>query len=403
MSEADRMIPFPEALETVDRALAQMALPAETVPIGEARGRILVEDQASRLDLPPFNKSAMDGYALPADDQRQEYRILETVSAGDVPSSRLQPGTAVKIMTGAPLPEGAGKVIRQERTAEADGVVRIDSPEKSSNICYQGEDCRRGEVILHSPTMIGPVEIANLISCGIADVPVAARPRAAILATGDEIVDSPDDLGPGKIMNSNGPMLGGLCAQYGMEVVINRIVADRPEETVSAIGEALDAADLVVLSGGVSVGQFDFVGASLGEVGLTTHFSRVAVKPGKPITFATAPGKAVFGLPGNPVSVYVTYYVFVLRAVRLMVGIDHELHSETCPLDGDFRRRRADRDEFVPCEFTERGSIAPVDFHGSGHLLALLDTDGFIFVPAGVDRLAAGEDVDFVAIQDALI
>jgi molybdopterin molybdotransferase len=259
MSEKEEMILLTEALEILEQELAGISLPVETVPVRQALGGTVAEDQISSLDIPPFNKSAMDGYAVLDGDQREEYRLLETVAAGAMPTMRLTPGTCTKVMTGAPVPHDAGRVIMVEHTNEANGIIRILSHNEARNICRKAEDVRSGDIILHAPTVLGPLEIANLIAVGITEVKVTKPIRIAILATGNEIVDSPAQLQPGKIMNSNGPILEGLCRKYLLDVTTNTIVEDNRNTTVSAIREALNNADIVVLSGGVSVGDYDFV------------------------------------------------------------------------------------------------------------------------------------------------
>ncbi len=255
----------------------------------------------------------MDGYAVLDGDVRDAYKVLETVMAGSTPTAPLQAGAAVKVMTGAPVPSGAGRVIPVEHVRRQDDAIEIIRPTNDRNICPQGEDVRPGDMILRAGSRLGPLEIANLISCGITEVDVFRPIRLAVLSTGDEIVDDPRDLGPGKIMNANGPMLALLGRRYSMEIVMEKSIPDRRDATVEAISSACECTDLVLLSGGVSVGDYDFVGAALADAGLCVHFSAVAVKPGRPLTFATRPGAAVFGLPGNPVSVYVMFHLFVLR------------------------------------------------------------------------------------------
>lgn len=290
-----------------------------------------------------------------------------------------------------------------EKTREADGTIRVLTPEKKNNICRQGEDVRCGEIVVPALTQLGPLEVANLISVGITDVEVTHPLRVAVISTGDEIVDSFDQLAPGKIMNSNGPMLAGLCREYGFEVVSNFIVPDELDATVSAFQKALDIADIVIVSGGVSVGDFDFVGDAMKQAGLKMHFNRVHMKPGRPTAFASRREKAVFGLPGNPVAVYLTFHLFVLRAAKLMVGREPELHYIELPLRQSFERRKAERLEHVPSRLTSDGQLEPVEFHGSAHLQALLKSDGFFVVPEGKARLCAGDRVRFLSFKGSLL
>lgn len=400
MGEDHPMIPLEEAWALVEEALGGRAAARETVPVRAAQGRLLAADQHARLELPPFDKSAMDGYAILAGDVRTEYRLLETVAAGQTPSAELLPGTTVKVMTGAPVPAGTGMVVMWEVTEEAGGTVRVLRHEGKCNIRLRGEDVRVGDRVLSAGCVLDALDLANLIACGISDVPVAPRLRLAVLSTGDEIADDPADLRPGKIMNTNGPMLAHLAGANGLTVVAERTIPDDLEQTVAALREALAAADVVVLSGGVSVGDFDYVLDAFRQVGLTVHFSRIAVKPGKPTVFATAGEKAVFGLPGNPVSVCLMFHLFVVRAARLLCGVPASLREFRLPLAGDFRRRNADRLQFSPARLTETGAVEPLAYHGSAHLLSLAAADGFFSVPAGVTDLPAGEPVTYLDLRE---
>ena len=410
MNQFEPTISLEEALGIVDSTLTEVKPVGERAPVRSALGRVIVADQRSRLDLPPFDKAAMDGYAVLAGDVRDVYRILETVPAGYVGTQPLTPGTAVKVMTGAAIPDGTGKIVMIEHAEERADRVRVLKREGAPNICWKGEDVRVGDVVLSAGTVLGPLEIANLIACGITEIEVAKRPRVAILSTGDEIVDSADALLPGKIMNSNGPMLAALAAQHGMEVVSEESVPDEREATESAIAAAVRDSDITILSGGVSVGEYDFVLGAIEAAGLTVRFSRIAVQPGKPTVYATGSFGAkslpkhsthcgaVFGLPGNPVSVFLMFHLFVLRVADRMAGKRPERREVVLPLASQFRRKKADRVSFVPARMTEKGAVESVSFHGSAHLAALMSADGFMRVPAGVTELAEGDEVVFLPI-----
>lgn len=399
MGKHDSLIPLDNALRIVQESLEGCTLPSQRVAIRQSLGRILAADQFSQLDLPPFNKSAMDGFAILAGDERPSYRVLETVAAGNVPTQRIEPGMAVKVMTGAPVPPGTGQVIQVEHVRLEEDTICVVKRGKDPNICPQGEDVRRGDRVLAAGTRLGPLDVANLIGCGIAEVEVFRPVRIAIFSTGDEILDDPAALGPGKIMNTNGPLLAGLAVRFGFEVVGEESLCDQREIIVSALRAALGRADIVVFSGGVSVGDFDFVGGALADAGLQLHFNTVAVKPGRPMTFASAPGKAVFGLPGNPVSVFLMFHVFVLRAAARMTGSDWPMREFTMPLGVEFRRRRAERLEYVPCRIEGDGTLRPVEFHGSAHLTGLTEADGFFIVPVDVSSLAARQAVRFMPVR----
>ena len=398
MTQSERMLSLAEAFRVVDETLADARLPTEKVPTRAALGRTLAADQLSRLDLPPFDKSAMDGYAVRADDERDSYRLLETVAAGQVGEAALAPGTTVRVMTGAPVPAGAGRVIMQEDTESDEEIVRVTTHRAAGNICLRGEDVRVGDVVLPAGTTLTALDAANLVACGISDVEVSRLPRLAVISTGDEIADDPDDLAPGRIMNSNGPLLCGLAEEFRLPVVGEWTLPDEPQATTRGIVEALQRADIVAISGGVSVGEFDYVLPALAEAGLEVHFCRVATKPGKPMTYASGAGKAVFGLPGNPVSVYIAFHLFVLRAVARFTGAPPGPRTLTLPLACDFKRKKADRTEFVPARLTDEGAVAPVEFHGSAHLAAMGHADGLFILPAGVAALSAGDGAAFLPL-----
>ena len=395
MAQYAPMIPLDEALRIVDEALADVRPRAETVPVREALGRVLLADEVSRLDLPPFDKSAMDGYAVVAGDERERYRLLETVAAGQMPTARLAPGCAAKVMTGSAVPEGTGRVVIVEHTQEEGGAVLVHRHSSASNICRQGEDVRCGDTVLRGGVVLRALDVANLIACGVQEVEVARPPSVAVIATGDEIVDSPDLLRPGRIMNANGPLIAGLAREFGLPVAGEASVPDDREATAGALTEALAHADMVVISGGVSVGQFDFVAAALRDIGLQVHFTRVSVKPGKPMTFASGPAGLVFGLPGNPVAVYLTLHLYVLRAAARMMGLTPPAQHGRVRMGAAYRRRKADRAGYAPCRMRD-GVAEPIDYHGSAHLTALTEMDGFFVVPIGARAVEPGDEVSFL-------
>ncbi len=395
MNSPSSMISYEEAFGIVDAKTPVACVGVESLPVRLAAGRVLARDQVSCVDLPPFNKSAMDGFAITKGDLSDQYRVLETIAAGQVGRQPLATGACVKVMTGAAVPSEAGCVVRIEDVEQLDGRVRVLRREDVSNICPQAEDVKRGETVLCAGTLLGSLEVSNLIACGVGEVEVSRKVRIAIISTGDEIVDDAKLLAPGKIMNSNGPLLSGLCEESCLEVVSNQTVPDDKDAITDALRTALSRSDIVALSGGVSVGEFDFVLDAIAGVGLDVNFTRVAIKPGKPTTYASTPGKAVFGLPGNPVAVYLGFHLFVRRAASLMSGRSRG-RGFTLALAGDFKRRKTDRAQFVPCWLTDDGCVEEVMCHGSAHLAALMRADGFFVVPVTVAELRKGERVTFV-------
>ncbi|UCD75051.1 MAG: molybdopterin molybdotransferase MoeA [Phycisphaerales bacterium] len=399
------MISLEEALRLVDDSLAGSAMAGDTIPLRQALGRTLLADQFARLDLPPFDKSAVDGYAIGPDKESDEYELLETVAAGRVGTASLRPGTTVKVMTGAPVPKGTERVAMVEHAREEGSRVRIIHSSKKPNICREGEDVRVGDCIAPAGTVLGAPGIACLISAGITEVEVARPFRAAVISTGDEIADDPADLRPGRIMNSNGPMLAGLLTEHGMMPVSETSVGDDLSATTDAIRAGLEDADCVILSGGVSVGDYDFVPHAMERAGLQIHFRSVAIKPGKPTVFATAPearGRFALGLPGNPVAVLLGFHLFLRRARSLLCGRRTELRSFRVLLGGKFKRRSAERCQFVPARLAADGTAQAVAYHGSAHLLAASRADGFFRVPVGTTVLDNGEEVEFFPILGRL-
>lgn len=391
------MIPLEEALARLDAAVSAIRMDTETLPVRASLGRVLRAPARARLALPPFDKSAVDGYALPDDGSEEDgYRLLETVHAGEAGSRPLLPGTAVKVMTGAPVPAGTERVVMVEHAQETDGRVRLTRPAGGTNVCRRGEDRNPGDLVVEAGRTLSPLDLGNLVAAGITEVEASRTLRIAVLSTGNEIVDDPAALGLGQIMDSNGPMLSALATSHGMVVTLTERMPDDPGATRAAIGRGLDAADLVVISGGVSEGDSDFVTPALIALGLTPLFTRVAVKPGKPVTLAADGGHLVLALPGNPVSAWLMFHVLGLRIAAHLLGAPVEPRTFRLRLAAPFTRRSAERLEYVPARLDEHAQCAPVPYHGSAHLGALAGTDGFFVVPPGVTTLPAGTEVRFL-------
>ncbi len=389
------LITFEQALAVIDQTLEGREVETFPTPVSEARGHVLAADACSKLELPPFNKSAMDGYAIMADDERECYQVIEEVPAGCVPKRALRPGTAVKVMTGAPVPEGAGRVVMVEYTERDGRTMRVTRHGGKPNICLRAEDVRTGDVVLRAGRRLDALAVANLVACGIDSVTARRRARMAVVVTGDEIVHSPEQLAPGKIMDTNGPLLAGLIEEHGYELVFHEHAADQEHELLDTIRRAADAADIVVLTGGVSTGDYDFVPTCLEQAGFRLLFDRVAVKPGKPLTFAAARNSVAVGLPGNPVSVFVGFHLVVRRIAGRLTGQPAPPAAVTLPVRTEYRRRKTSRREFIPAALGADGCVAPVAYHGSAHLLALCQANGLMDVPLGVAGLNALDPVAF--------
>ncbi len=317
------MIELQDALE---RILDNTEMLEKTkIPLRSVYNRVLGEDVYADSDIPPFNKAAMDGYALRSDDLARVPALLDVVDsiqAGDSSHTRVSEGTCVKIMTGAPVPAGADAVVMREQTQEQPGG-KIRFPvtcKEGQNICQAGEDVKKGELVLRSGTLIKGPEIAILASIGKHTPSVVRAPEVAIVTTGNEIVE-PDRTPPrGMIRNSNGPMLYTLMSDLGCEVDYFGIAGDDEESLLRAISAGVEK-DILLLSGGVSMGDYDLVPRLVEKIGARIIFHKVRVKPGKPLLFARKGGCSIFGIPGNPVSNFTTFNVFIKPAVRKLMGL----------------------------------------------------------------------------------
>ena len=400
------MISVREALDRVLQDLPRMG--GEQVSLPTARGRVLAEAVRALRDVPPFRNSAMDGYAVRSADVAAAtaaspvtLRVLETVGAGAVATQPVGPGTAIRIMTGAPLPAGADAVVRVEDTAESDGGVAVRAAAAAGgNVRDPGEDMRAGETVLAAGRMLRPADIGLLASLGLPAVRVARRPRVAILATGDELVDVGEPLGPGQIVNSNAYTLAAAVEEAGGEPIHLGIVRDRPELIRAAFADAMSA-DMALSTGGVSVGSFDYVRPILAELGYEERFWKVAQKPGKPLTFGRCGRTPVFGLPGNPVSSLVCFYLYVVPALRTMMGLEHVHLASAAATLGEGVRKAPGLTEFVRCRLF--GSPDAYEAHStgtqsSGALRSLSLGDALIVGPADATHLEAGARVRVVLL-----
>jgi molybdopterin molybdotransferase len=391
------MITLEQAYQTIDTVAEQVKSTTEQLPVTDALNRVLAKPQTAKLELPPFNKAAMDGFAITQNDQQDSYKITEVIAAGQMPTIALTPGHAAQIMTGAPVPENTYQVVPIEYTQQQNNQVKILQYPNAQHICQQGEDVKPGTTIANAGDLLTPTLIANLISCGIDTAEVYAKPKIAILSTGNEIVESINEIANGKIIDANRPMLKALCQKNDYQINYSNKICDDLAKTKSILSEALDKADIIILSGGVSMGEFDFVGTAINELGFKTHFNRIAIKPGKPTTFASKGDKIIFGLPGNPVAVCLTFNLFVKRIIAKIQNQKIE-PPYMLPLTKTYKRKKTERAAFIPCKITRHGELEPIEYHGSAHLLALSDADGFFMIEQNVQQINAGEKVSVIKI-----
>ena len=381
----------------------------EQVPVPRARGRVLAAPVVATRDVPPFRNAAMDGFALraadvgaAAPDHPVRLRVLETVGAGAVPTRAVAAGCATKIMTGSPMPEGADAVVRVEDTTETDGHVSVAvAVATATHVRFPGEDLRCGEPALPAGHVLRPADIGLLASLGHAVVRVHRRPQVAVLATGDELVELGQPLGPGQIANSNAYTLAAAVEEAGGLSRLVGIVRDTPAATREAFAEAFTS-DMVVSTGGVSMGTFDLVRQTLGDLGVSERFWKVAQKPGKPLTFGRRGDVPVFGLPGNPVSALVCFYLYVRPALRAMGGLA-QVHLPTVTATTETRVDTARGvTEFVRCTLSgppDAYRVRTTGSQSSGVLRSMSVGQGLIVVPPDVTTLEAGTRVRVILLD----
>ena len=402
---------------SVDEALSLVLshtspLPPVEVPVVESVGLVLAEDVVSDIDSPPHDKALVDGFAVRVADLTDgptDLTVLEQVTAGQIPTQSVTPGTATQVMTGVPVPQGADAVVMVEYTLPSgQNRVRIDNHQLigGANIMPTATSLRRGETVLRAGSVIRPIEVGLMSEVGRTRVLAAPRPRIAILATGNELVTVDQFPQPGNIRNSNGPMLCALAAQDGGEPVELGIATDDQNSLSQLISRGL-ACDVLVLSGGVSAGVLDLVPQVFAAMGIQEVFHKVQLKPGKPLWFGThsdsAAGTLVFGLPGNPVSSLVCFELFVRPAIVMLSGKSADgLQRTRASLVRDFVQR-SDRPTYYPSVLHQGdeptgSSVEPLDWQGSADLRSLTHANCLAFFPPGPRTYATGEPIEVLVL-----
>jgi molybdopterin molybdotransferase len=385
-----QMISFDEAYEIV--MASSLPTGTEIVPWTESMDRVLAENVVSDIDLPPFNKSSVDGFACRRSDLHLELEIIETIPAGKWPVHTLKEAQCSRIMTGAPVPEGADCIIMVEGTETLpSGRMKFIGSFTKENIAFKGEDIRENDVVLEKGRLIKPQDIAVFASVGHVSVRVGKKPRIAVLSSGSELVEPSEKPGMSGIRNSNSSQLMAQIARAGASGVYYGIAEDDEDVTLSLLKSALAQNDIVLITGGVSMGDFDFVPAVLEKAGVKLLFRRIAVQPGKPTTFGKYPNGLVFGLPGNPVSSFIQFEMLVRPLIYKMMGHDWKPFVVNLPMKERFTRKYSERMALVPVKITKDNTVVPVEYHGSAHISALNDADGVISMPAGKTVLEKGE------------
>ncbi len=376
---------------------------SEESTILDSMGRTISKDYYSKDDIPPFDNSAMDGYAVSSSEvaggSRQKPVVLDVVEdlpAGSVAKRGVKKGQAIRIMTGAPIPCGADAVIMVEKTQTDGGKVKVfESAKAGENIRCAGEDIKRGELVLRKGKIIGPAEMGILASLGVKSIEVAKPPRVAILATGDELVEIEEDLTAGKIRNSNGYSLSGQVGNAGGIPRHLGIVSDDKAEIQRKIEEGLES-DILLISGGVSVGDYDYVKEVMADLNGRIEFWKVAIRPGKPLVFSVINGKPVFGLPGNPVSSMVSFEVFVRPAILKMLGQEGDNRKEVDAVLEESIKKKKDFKYFLRAKTEWKGGeyrTKTTGPQGSGILKSMALANSLIILSEGEEFVEKGKQV----------
>jgi molybdopterin molybdotransferase len=396
------------SVEEAQRIVLEHAKPldAERVPIERAAGRVLAAPVSAHVDLPPFASSAMDGYALRAEDTIAapvRLPVVARIAAGSPAGRALAPGEAMAISTGGAVPEGADAVVPLELVEEREDEIELPEPvEAGANVRGRAGDVSAGDVVLEPGTRLGPAQVAALAAAGVSEVQCAKRPRVGILVTGSELRRPGEELGPGEIYESNGLLLATALQLAGAVPAQLGVVADDPDEHERAMARALLGFDMLITSGGASVGPHDLVRATQAKLRVEEHFWGVAVKPGKPVAFGTRRDHLVFNLPGNPVSVLVTFELFVRPAVNALLGLVDPLP--------DYRRgiltasiaRNAHRDDYVRAVARREGDdivLEPLAGRESHMIARAGRANALVLIEAGEGELAAGDEVRYLALD----
>ena len=372
------------------------ALPAsfktEEVELKDAFNRILQEDVFADIDMPPFNKSAMDGYACHLDDIENEFEVVETIQAGMVPMKTVGKNQCAKIMTGAPLPDGCDVVFKVENSEIIrKDFVRCTNSKTHLNICYRGEDYQSGELLIQKGTLINVPRMAVLAGTGKHRVKVSVIPKVSIIATGSELVE-PWEIPPkGKIRNSNASQLISQLRKMNIDAKYIGLADDNLETLTALFNTALEESDFVFFTGGASIGDFDLIPGILEQQGFTVFWNSTGIKPGNPMTFSQKGDKFCFGLSGNPVSSLVQFELIAKPAICRLLGANFRTLRIKAALANDYQQKVDNRLIIVPVIINDEGLVEEIQFHGSAHINALANANALMEIEPGITKIDKGE------------
>jgi molybdopterin molybdotransferase len=373
-----------------------------SAPIADALGRVLRQDIAAKEDFPAFDRSAMDGYGLRTDDKSEKFRIVGEIQPGSTPRLKIRRGECVRIFTGAPIPVGATQVVMQEDVRAEGNFMVVEKRDRSANIRYRGEDARKGDVLLKTGTRLGAGELSLLASLGVAGPRVSPLVRVAHFATGNELVAPGQKLKPGQIRDSNSSLVAAFVQQFGGEIVRQERATDDFDSLLKKVQSLKKPFDLLLFSGGASVGDYDFGKKLLTVLGFQTHFTAVNLRPGKPLVFATRGKQAAFILPGNPVSHLVTLHVAVRLALEQFSGANVSWPLAKIRLAENFESKPGGRETFWPARVEiHNGELVarPLRWQSSGDVTALAGANALLQFPVGAQPPKAGEDISVLMLE----
>ncbi len=391
------MLEYKDALEIILSSV--QVLPTEKVELRNSQKRVLASDVFHDMDMPPFNKSAMDGFACRHSELNNELEVIETIYAGKNPGKRIGENQCYKIMTGAVVPEQADCVFKKEDAVfTSTGKVTCTNTSTTCNINFRGEDCKRGDKILNKSTLITARHLPVLAGAGVARPEVFKQPNVTVFATGTELVEPEVKPLWYQIRNSNSSQLLAQLAETGIDANYGGILKDETSDIQNKMEEAFQLNDVVILTGGVSVGEYDLIPEVLDNLGFETLVRATGIKPGKPMSFARRSNHYCFGLSGNPVSSFVQFELYVKPFLFALMGHSFQPDMLKLPVETDYSRNKSDRIDFVPVNINEKMEVVLVEFHGSAHINALSGAGFLMEVPKGVNMIKKGELVDVRSI-----
>ena len=388
------MIPQEEAQSIIQSSVFQLNT-NEIVSIFNCLERVLFHDIISDINMPPFNKSAMDGYACKLSDIHEPMQVLEIIAAGSLPTMTIEKGKCSKIMTGAMIPLGADCVIKVEDTIELNqNTIQFTKNTTSTNICFEGEDFKQNTLLIEKGTLLKPQHIPVLATAGYSEVSVYAKTKVAIISTGDELVEPSEKPSLGKIRNSNAYQLYAQCVNAGAAPKYYGIALDNENSLNEIISKAHSECQITILTGGVSMGDFDFVPKILVEQGFDIKFKSIAVQPGRPTLFGVNIDKFCFGLPGNPVSSFVQFELMVKPLIKKLQGEKIDYSENMVNFNGNYKRINCDRKAWIPVFVDNEQNARIINYNGSAHINAYTQANAMMEIKIGVTEIENGEKIN---------